>query len=129
MDALPNDEILRRHILCFPNADFAIHFRSIERGRNLDNDVARAQFRREVGFDVNSVVDSGFSNFFDDGLNSEGEIDIRCGAISAEGAISKSTSGRGRKERVQTNLINSNSPSGGMKEIVRSLSNFPSLTH
>lgn len=30
---------------------------------------------------------------------------------------------------VERYRINSNSPSGGMKEIVRSLSNFPSLTH
>lgn len=78
MDALPDDDILRRDVLGLADADLAVDLGRVERSGDLDDDVVGAELGREVGLDVHRVVDARFANLLDDGLDPEGEVDVRC---------------------------------------------------
>ena len=136
-DALPHDDVLARDVLCLADADLALDARRVERRRDLDDDVGRAQLGLEHGLDVHRVLDARLADLLNDGLHPEREVDVGRRAVPATPIKSLQRQytrreGRARdaeRESRPTHRMSSNSPSGGMNEMVRSESNLPSLTH
>lgn len=121
-DLLPNDDILSRKIFGLAHAHLAVDLDGIQRGRDLDHHIVRAELGRKIGLDVDGVLDERLGELSHERLDAERQVDIGRGAISIP-LVSSSQSAE------TTYRMSSNSPSGGMNEIVRSESNLPSLTH
>ena len=81
-NSLPNDEILRRRVFGFPDANFILDIGGIQRGGYLQNHVVRIQFWVEIRPEVYCVFYAGFGRFGNMGLQAEREIDITGGPVS-----------------------------------------------
>jgi hypothetical protein len=99
--ALPDNHVLRRHVFCFSDSNLAVYARSVQRRRDLDDDIACRKFRLEHGFDVDGVLDARLADLFDDGLDTEGEVDVGGRPVAVE-TSKVSLDGKGKGKRVGT---------------------------
>jgi len=91
MCSLPDNHVLSWHILRLPHHDLTLDLRCVQGRWDPEDDSVSVEFGIEVGFEVDGVFDFGFPYFVDDGVETEGEVDVGCGTVSA--------SKGGRKER------------------------------
>jgi hypothetical protein len=124
---LPNDGILRGLVLCLPLEANKLDSRGVEGSGDFDFDLLAKQGLFEVGFEHHFHLHFCSTDFSDKRNYTEWQRNVFGCTISA-------------KYEFVSNyfiilwlriiyLINSNSPSGGMKLIECSVSNFDNLTH
>ena len=81
-DALPDDQVIRRHVLGLADLDLAVDLGRVERRRNAQNDVVGVELGREVGLELYRVFDLALADLLDDRLDLERQVDVRRRAIS-----------------------------------------------
>lgn len=76
MYSLPDNDVLPRHILGLAHDDLALNLGRVERRWNPEDDSVRIEFGVEVGLEVDGVLDFGLADLIDDGVKTEGEVDV-----------------------------------------------------
>ena len=115
---LPLYDILAAFPFCATVSTAPFPVCGIQRRGYPNKDICCIQLWRKIRLDGNFIGNSGSGMFSYYRMYAEGEMNVRSCSVSSLAT----RGGRG-------NLINSNSPSGGMKDIVLSESNLASLTH